>query len=341
MQITDLPLSIPDSLSRVKPWLEGSLATPLACRRVGEIGAMIGSAVAAGVEVRLGQAAAPVDFGVQILAARHRLALHEFLSRPAVVQARQLDERWARLGHFLQAACDSATTRSTLQKLFLEFDLHEPSSGLPLPGLFLAFQPGLPAAWEQAIHRLRGQPLSAAVTAQLRHAESTLEGRGHIAFYGFMLSRDIEAGRLLISPAAAPALRDWLRDIRWPGDLAALEAEAKNLQHLAHRIHYHFDFGSQPWPVVGLEIFFDPHPPRNRENIRAVLDAWVHRGLCLPATASALHRWPGVIRTGQSSSGGGQVIHTRAVNHLKLTLRPGAPPEAKAYLTFATHSLTP
>jgi hypothetical protein len=173
---------------------------------------------------------------------------------------------------------------------------------------------------------------------------------------GLMLSRGAGAVRLCIRLHSAERIVEYLAGVGWPGDEAGLRDVLEPVARSVDRVLLDIDVGETVGAKIGLECYFDRNSQPGREpRWDAFLNFLVSQGLCTPGKREALLAYPGFVD--QNAEGmpwpaalrrasrllGGRSLSTfiRSLHHVKIVYRPGAPPEAKAYLAGNHHWHTP
>jgi hypothetical protein len=337
------------------PHLSPRLISPTALADIVWIARLLPPVSASGFECRLGREEAQADFGVRFLAAdgsRAALAGREgsplslspsLFVHPVWERLRRFGARWDEPGTLLQ---------EEIRDVFLEFDVEGPPSPVPIPSFFIEYDR---RAWrrleamEEALALLWGEPLAPAVRARVVQCLAALPPEGSVSAVGAMFSRRFDGVRLCLHGLGPGTMPGYLARIGWPGDPEELEAMLAPVAGRVERMALSLDVGAAVLPKVGVECHLAEslHEP-DAARWTALLDSLVERGLCLPAKREALVGWlghthlrsrpealPANLRALSASLGQRALpVFLRRINHLKLVLQPGQPPEAKAYLAL-------
>lgn len=247
---------------------------------------------------------------------------------------RTLARRWGEDGAFRGGAAG----------LWLEHDVDDrPSDGAPLsaPGVFVQLVRGrsaaelLPVVFGALEALLGGAP----PPALARHLRACILAGASLAEpiqVGVMLSRPEPAVRLCFLFRAPVTAGRLLARLGWSGGIDELEAaEGQGTAGpFSGVMMLHVDVGADGLlPRVGIDHRLDPRlQPRGTIRERGFLDTLVRARLADPLKAAGLLAWPGARRVRRPDGTAG--VQARRVSHVKLTSRPGAPLEAKAYLAF-------
>lgn len=324
------PGSCADLLARVDGHLAPELADTAARDGLRAVAAGIPVAQASSLwlECRLAREAPRVDLSLKV--------------RPAALTAigvGEPDPLWQRIGWLARRiARGEGAVGCVGTGLWLEHDIHE----LParrVPGVFLQLAAGGDPAGAllEAAGGLLGAPPAGPLAQRLGRVLATAPPWARLGQLGVMLPRGEASVRLCFlfhEPARLPEL---LERFGWPGSTAEVAA-CPDLIRFAGPMMLHLDIGpGGVLPGLGVDFRLEP-----RAQLRGGLPGHtlLHRlaaaGLADAGKAAALLRWPGAHLAGPAVPG---EVRLRWVSHLKLSFRPHALPEAKAYLVFATSAL--
>jgi hypothetical protein len=256
-----------------------------------------------------------------------------------------------------------------LHNLILEFDLSEQAEGLPLPNVFLGARSGLASsrpiespederswAWlfESALPVLRGRRPTPEQREALGRCFRALPVASRAFQVGVMLARPLDALRVCILGMRYGELCAYLEEIGWPGDAAKLDEEVGSLARRAEGLIVEVEVADCVLPQVGIECFVgDRGSEKGASSATAqagerwsrFLEPLVERGVCTRERQRAVVEWP---LTVLESGAGRWPAHlhdasrflgpdlesslVRAIDHPKLSWRPGGPLLAQAYL---------
>ena len=342
-------------LRLAEPHLSPRLISPTALADIERIARLLPPVSASGFECRLGREEAQADFGVRFLATDGSRAVLAGRADTGATLPSSLFTHpvWERLRHF-GARWDTPGTllREEIGDVFLEFDVEGTPPPVPIPSFFIEY--GRQAwhrleALEESLALLWGEPLAPAVRQQVVACLAALPSTGYISAVGAMFSRRFDGVRLCLQGLGPGTLPGYLARVGWPGDTAEVEALLAPVAGRVERLALSLDVGSAVLPKLGLECHLaESLHEADSERWASLLDVLVKQGLCLPAKREALVDWlghthlrsrpealPGNLRALSASLGPQALpVFLRRINHLKLVLQPGAPPEAKAYLVL-------
>ncbi|MFQ5744411.1 MAG: hypothetical protein ACE5HV_12605, partial [Acidobacteriota bacterium] len=315
----------------------------------------------AGYECRLGRSASRVDLQQRVLASddeprrlRDHIVSAGLLSHPV----------WRRITDFCDQWQDPASLLyGNIIGSWLEFDLEGLSSHTPIPSLFMALEAGaelkesaakLFEVVEAAVESLRGRPLTSEVADNLRSCLNACPEGAGISDVGVMLSRRLDALRVVVGPLAPRQLLSYLGRIGWPGTLRDVEAAIGLLPGFVTQLLVSLDVGAIVYPRVGLE-YFPGEQPADGPQWAELLDALVEDGLCVPEKRDALLAWPGYVHPTECVERWPDSLIAesllrppdrfsvigRRLNHIKVVCREQRPLEAKAYFGFGPLWLQP
>jgi hypothetical protein len=337
------PLSLLGTIEQVSSALSPALVQPAAIARIGQVARGLPAALTNQVyfECRMADPGARVDLiirvgrsGAGILAGRSRAA--------AVAAGLAATPSWRRLAAFARRWLDEDWLRTSVDSLWLEFDLPGPDTpgALSSPRVFVALARGSLAGTAgaaglllrlAALLRLDGRsPPGALVTACIGHPAV----RDRLRYVGVDPSSPEPSLRLCITSAAVGELQEQLGLLgnpagagRVPSCLAALHAPS--LAMVAN-----VDVTDRVVPGVGVELGLARSPQvSGRIGERDFLDRLVAVGLSSPDRARSLSTWPGHSVTVFGHELWPSLV-LRRVNHIKLRLQEGQLSEAKVYLCF-------
>jgi hypothetical protein len=342
----DMEIKLDSSLERVEALLPPLLMSPVSFSRIKRATQLLPRSAAdfLGFECRLVEADGPTDCalnltadGARYLAGRHDLTLPDELRT----------ESWQRVQRFYQEWGDTRDPAYVdAGATWLEFDT---ASDELRPNLLFGYWPSKkdirrPVSWlvESIIPMLLGTPISQAFHANLvRCFEACPPGTDDFQI-GLMIARRIQAVRLCvfdIRPDAAPA---YLERVGWKGPMDEVRRTLEALAPHADFMGLHLDVGEQLYPQIGIEPGFVAAPwarqPHLEPRWHRQFEQLVSLGLCAPSKRDALLGWVGHQRYPADSRDAGLVL-LRGLSHLKVVLRAGTAPLAKAYFGIAHRPL--
>jgi NADPH:quinone reductase-like Zn-dependent oxidoreductase len=297
-----------------------------------------------GFECRLG--AAPAEADLAICIGRDDAA---HLARALALAPPGAEPVWQRLAAFCRdwVAADEAGITNT----WLEFDLAGSRAGdpMPVPSLFLGMREGLEpgedariAATEAVLDRLSGDGRA----ATLRHAVAALPQGGRLFQIGVMLARPDPGLRLCASGLDASAIGRFLDRLGCADPDGTRSALIESLSPLAAELRLGLDAqGAAVAPRLGIEI----HPGHDEAAAgrwQAICAMLLDRGLAKPDQIQAIGQWMGLQHSRLLKADWPAALDAhparrpgapagamwRSLNHVKLSVEPGRPLAAKAYL---------
>jgi hypothetical protein len=297
-----------------------------------------------GFECRLGDENADTDCamnltpdGARMLAGRHPVAAPDELQ----------GEAWDRLRGFYQEWGDTRRQEPYVdaRATWLEFDT---SAESPSPNLLFGYWPRdrrmqRPLTWlvDTVIPLLLGNSVSQGFRRKLIYCLESCPAETGDFQIGLMFSRNIQAARLCVFDLPAGGVLPYLDGIGWGGPKDELRDYLDAFRPHSDLIGLHLDIGEKVYPHIGVEPAFDagcwarqPHIEPRWHGQFARLSEF---GLITPAKKEALLSWIGHQRF---SFEGQESVLLRGLSHVKITLRGGAPPLAKAYFGITQRALS-
>jgi hypothetical protein len=287
------------------------------------------------------------DEGRRIIAGENPVIClpEHLLEDPAWQRIRQFCREWLRSGSQLH---------HTVRSVWLEFDLAEAPSAVPVPGIFVRLEGGLnqgPGIAESAksgllrdvaLPLLLGRALEPAIATRMQLCCDALPAGGQLTEAGLMFQRSTDSLRLCFRKLPEDRLPAYLQSVGWNGDPAGLVTTLNTFSDPAPagrsrpmRVGYlDLDIGHTAHPTIGLEYFLE----RPRQLVHGVaekvwLDQLVAMGLCAPEKRAGVLQWPGYSQASFAHELWPSIV-VRYSNHIKLVHSPDQPLIAKAYLYF-------
>lgn len=295
-----------------------------------------------GFECRLGAGTAPTDCalnltpdGARMLAGRHAITPPEELQGGPWSKIQSFYQQW---GDTRQPAYDDAGAT------WLEFDL---SASAPAPNLLFGYWPrdidmNRPPEWlsDTIIPLLLGDSVSEAVRQNFRRCLDACPPVTNDFQIGFMVARQIPVIRLCVFDMPAGEMFPYLDHIGWEGPGDELRTVVDAFRPHSDFIGLHLDIGERVYPHIGVEPNFVAgcwsRQPRREPRWYRLFDQLAGLGLLAPEKREALFSWIGH----QSlPAEGREVLLLRGLSHIKIVLRPGVEPLAKAYFGIAHRTL--
>jgi hypothetical protein len=340
--------SLADTLDRLAPRLDTALVPGSALGRVRAVAARLPAHLTRHVYLECWPGHEPprVDLLVGI-EAENRALLAETSLAPAEWRGQASWQRVATWGRAWSEP-DSPLERD-VKGTWLEFDLDPTSAtvdALAQPRLFVDFHGEAQrqaTVGERARLALQvlpalcgGRDLDPRTVHGVRACLELLPNDAVLGSVGVALRREGPLVRICIW-RLRDRLADYLRAVRWPGDVAALTRVVLDpLARASGRCGavsvLHLDVSSDVCSRVGLEYTLSrADQAKGRIAETDLLDTLVALGWCPPASRDALLRWPG--RTVELLDH--EIWHSRVdwrVAHVKLTFAPHGPVRLKVYL---------
>lgn len=332
--------SMEDYLKVVIPHLDSELVSSEALSRIQALAQVLPPFSIAGFECRLGKEQSRVDFQVNFPPLTLNLP-ESFLTHSV----------WRTFQDLCQQCIDpTSLLHRSVESLWLEFDLPEQSSQVPIPCFFLVLNQENISEFQdlsKTVIRLLNHPTNSLLESNLRLCVNSVPDGGRIAHLGAMLSRTAKEVRVVVKEISSQQLLDYLGKIGWKNITNTLESLVFTLSEFADTLGLSFDVGDTVHPRIGLEYFWEKQPP-DEPRWQLFLDRVVERGLCTPAKRNALLAWPGFSQkadipdlwptnlAGSDLFLGSKVLSVfwRKNNHIKIIYEPGNPLEVKAYIGF-------
>ena len=334
-------------LDVVVPHLSQEIAGRGALDRVRAVAGLLPTCHVGGIELRLADDQPALDFVARLADDRGAVPT-PFVAHPAW----QLVERARRLVSAPSPGDD------LVSHVLLEFDLDEPPSPVPVPGLFLELnwaKAAAPGALSSLVDAMGpGFTESAPNRDLLERCVTALPSGASPSHLGAMLSRPQHALRVAVQALPPATVPEYLANIGWRDHDGAFAEFIAGVTPLV-----------DPWTMVGMDVrdrvharvgveFFLQRGRDGRGRWRALLDHLVGRGLASDAKVRGVLEWPGAMRAPEAGGswpshlepadrvlrGIGESVIWRRISHIKLVYRPDGVAEAKVYLAFG-HSWLP
>jgi hypothetical protein len=244
-------------------------------------------------------------------------------------------------------AAPSSLLGRVVEEVWLEFDIGSPSAGHTPSVFFGSPRPAATAGARQAYEEQRAAEAGLVLLTGrpappvLAECFSGLPHLARIQFLGAMLSRDTDAVRVIASSGRLEAVVGHLQHL---GLRAPRQLAVGDIARLVERAWLAVDVDDEGvGPAIGLECYLDDTTPwQDGGRWTALLDHLVGHGACTDAKREALlgltglpggGGWPAGLRNIATVLGpGGLGVMKLFLHHVKVTERPDAPLEAKAYL---------
>jgi hypothetical protein len=357
----------------MQPLLDRAVVSASAGEKLGRMASRLAPIHCAGFEVRLAGPPSAVDLVQRISAVRGEpgvLGAHIRAASLARVRA------WARLCDFCETwAQPTSFVHRMIAGVFLELDAEADHRGVPseidtsagehdaaapIPSIYLTLEPGTGGSMARVrrlltrtADSLRGAPFSAELLDAVEAVHAASPPGATLTDVGFMLSRRLDAVRLVLSPLSAAEALQFLAETGWPGRAAELEAAAMLLPPGSEDLTLSLDVGPRLLPRLGIE-YYPGSLAAQGSHWQAALDRLVANGACTVAKRDALLRWPGYLEPDDGTAWPPSLlvesllsrqdqfnVLARRLTFLKVVCQPGAAPEAKAYFGYGPRSFVP
>lgn len=329
-----------DYLRVVIHHLDSELVSSEALARIQALAQILPPLSMAGFECRLGSEESRVDFQVSFP--------HLTLNLPESFLTHSF---WRTFQDFCQEWVEpTSILHRNVDRLWLEFDLPEQSSQVPIPCFFLSLNQNNVSEFQdfiKTILRLLNHRTDSLLEPNLLLCANSLPDKARIAHIGAMLSRPTKEMRIVIKELTSQELCNYLDKIGWIDTTNKFKSLVAILSEFVDSIALTFDVGDTIHSRIGLECFLEKQP-HDEPRWQPFLDYLVEEGLCTPGKRNALLAWPGFSQkadipelwptnlTGGDLFLGSKVLSVfwRTINHIKVIYEPGNPLEAKGYLAF-------
>ena len=349
-----------DTVRLLAPHLAPVLASGRAVVETAALADRLPPVLQGGFECRLAPLHDQLDIQQYIFPASPELtALAAYLASKRKHPGEQEDSLAARLAELCAAWQQPGSLQArTMSELWLEYDAGG-SQAAPTPSVFVGLQHHYLARREAQrvvaalLHGLRSNTAATQFAAIDRCFDACPDGAA-VSHLGVMLGRQGTAVRLNVKRLRPLQIAPYLRAIGWPGAPAEAEALVNWLAPSVDRVTLCIDVADQVLPTLGLECAC-VGPAASARGWADLLAALEAHDLCTAGQREALLQWPGtttpvncnqpwpvpLIHASHYRPAGQFSLFERRLSHLKVTLRPQRPPEAKAYLWFHHQWWTP
>lgn len=333
----------------MRPYLPSPLISAERYRSLLRIAELLPS-TSGGFECRLAPGEDQVDVSLVIL--------KQHPDRSLIVGEQSTPPIWTRIEEFRRTWWEGGCSwPEEVTRLWLEFDLEEPSEGLPLPRPFVQFARlpideatgRIPTARQTARRRqieeaatlLAGRPLDPATAQALDELVERLPPTAGLTIVGVWPEAPADRLRVEVRAARWEELRHLLSQLGWAPESAEGARLLAPFADAPDQVTLGLDVGPAAAPVVGV-LFFAWRPGQPEPDPRAgrLLDQLVAMGLCEAEKRRALLEWPGVMRdprrprrAGSDPDRPGPLLRRRFA-HVKVSRLPNGRLHAKAYFGF-------
>ena len=360
---SDVPCSLAATLGVLGRYVPAALVQPERLRLIQPYlrGVTSGASVFYGFECRLAGNDPKVDFlfcstieagGCDALADDQGLAA-DLEQHPVWQRIRRFCKVWRR---------PDGPLRDKVTNTWLELDIDGPRALVPVPSFFCGLyavypelrrdaegpgreappiddrtSPGRQPDWllDGAVPLVRQEPLARRTRHAAAHCFERLPERAMVFQAGVMLSRPDDFIRLCVWNVPLPGILPYLDAIGWAADRelrARLEALIGTLGQIVDGAHIDIDVTDGVAPKIGLECYVHAAGEKGMR-WKPLFDYLRREGLCAEEKARAMAQWRGVRWVHAAELGPrAESLFGLSLNHVKLTVAPGQPLQAKAYL---------
>jgi hypothetical protein len=243
---------------------------------------------------------------------------------------------------------------SSVNQVFLEFDLDGVTPDIPVPAVFMQISdtfylkdPDLPqnsfkdaqdleTGWIfKALSILKNGSISSGALAKTRQCFDNLLPGTCIDHIAIMASRTPDAIRINVNGLGLEQLYNYLESIGLGSRTTQLRNVLPGLYKLVDHLVLAIDISDSFSPRIGIELRF-PKGERsiyNETKWELLLDKLVSLGLCIEGKKEGLMKWGGKSRELFDPELCRFMIF-RHLDLIKLVFKPDLPPSAKAYFSF-------
>ncbi|WP_319423533.1 hypothetical protein [Pleurocapsa sp. FMAR1] len=236
-----------------------------------------------------------------------------------------------------------------VKHIWLEFDIEENSSLIPLPCIFLGLNRNKfnHKILIEISFRLLNRQLSFAFKSNLKHCVNCLPSKTCVFYLGAMLSRSEQTIRF-VSLIPSDQISDYLKRIGWSGSQEKIKSLLSKLSEFTDYMCLSYDVGEIVMSRIGLECYL-PEQPKYESRWKLFLDYLVKLNLCSEFKRNTLLEWSGYSKKVSKSASLFQdnnklkwenifleqrepVAFIRKISHVKIVCNSDGTLEAKAYL---------
>ena len=333
--------SFGDHFSAITPGISPALLAPGHLHAVEELCSMFpfDAATDFGFETRLGNREATCDFFLQIRKEGEGAGIMAGKSKVSLLSPSLLSiPFWQKISELFSAWTDASSfLHKRLESFWLEFDCME-SAFNPIPNIFFKIiekEATTRSQWlsvlevlDEIYRILFGIKFPAGLGRNLKRCFEALPQHAVISILGFMIPRKTEAVRLILSRLREDSLIEYLKDIRWPGEMDVIQKMVTNyavkFDHFSCNLH----IGKTVLPSFGIEMYLkDLSQPRWDPRWKEIFDFLEAENLLLREKREGLTSYT----SKKTVSYLVPVHYMNGINHLKLVYKPGMPLECKGY----------
>lgn len=218
---------------------------------------------------------------------------------------------------------------ATIPNCWLEFDTSQPLPLIPIPGIFFRLDSTEFQPWytDRAMTTLLGYALPQPTRQSVETCFAYLPQNARVSHLGLMLSRPGLPLRVYVRDIPPREVSAYLHAVGFPGNIEEAQSLASNLDQKASRLNLQLEIhcadGHGLSPRLSLETKID----RKTGSWLPLLKHLVTENLCSPENKIHLQNW-----LAKHTLRDPACTVKKYINHIKITLAPNTPPQAKAYL---------
>ena len=320
-----------DALKLIEPHFTAPFFSPEAHRNVVETAAMLPAILSLSYmfERPIAMLDHPVDFFQWIPNGGRPDVLSG--DSPGMPEAYFEHEPWRRIREFARHWNDESSPLYDVQSFWLEYDVRQRPTGLPIPLIFFTVEPEIHP--RLVFEHLHPTPYDDPSLATFRRCWDAIPEISRYRTAGILYARPTDALRLIVIMSPEEAM-GYLETVGWPGSVADLERAVEPFLKFHDEVSLHLDAHSDGvLPQVGFEVYADDRAMYKGRggDCGPLLERAVQASLCHPAIRDALVAWPGT-ETVTLPSGAAMRVE-RMFHHVKIVSSPSLELQAKAYTT--------
>lgn len=256
---------------------------------------------------------------------------------------------WSQIRAFAHQWVDpTSLLHTTVEDLWLEFDVVPGAHVLPSPSIFFGVQSSASLDWvgQTALPMLLDSPLPPQAEQILQQCLAAIHAPAKLFQVGILSGRTttvtgLPAIRLYIRDMALAQIRSTLSHLAWLGDVELLTQLLSRVCQGTDRFTLQLEMQESLSPTIAIECYFS-----DRLAWQKVLNRLVMTGFCTLERSQALLNYPGCVRAqdpiapfpsllkrwSAQLAPYRECVLVKRLAYLKFTYQPGQPLLAKAYL---------
>jgi len=244
---------------------------------------------------------------------------------------------WAQIREFARVwANQNSILYNTVLGAWLEFDMPESLSSIPVPSVFFnpanvnGYTAGHPAKYEwftqSALPILLGRPLTKIMRCNVNKCIQKMPVGASLFIVGVMLSRTTSRIRMSVQFHNPNQIVPYLKEIDWSDDDGTFKSLIDDLTSTnVNRFVLDYDVGENIGHEIAIECSFFPNRYYKEKNWGEFIFHLTEKGLITSDQRNALLKFPGAEYNGSLA---------RYITHVKIIYERGQPLKAKAYLAI-------